>query len=191
MVSRICAVVWSTWAMTRTLPVVLGSEKIARAIPPRVVVWEGSSTALLAHTGSSSNVTGTPSTACPWASCTRTITSATWGNCAARPGSTCPTQIISGKTCREKTYPEPAVGPTSFGAQAWPPKARTRPIKTRTIRRPIRFSFGSNASRPSPGGSRSKTDMLDQLDRCSRNRPEHYAPSPGLRPQWRPGAAHP
>ena len=79
MVSLVCAVVWSTWAMIRTTPVVLGSEKTARAIPPRVVVWEGSSTALLAHTGSSSNVTGTPSTARPWASCTRTITSATCG----------------------------------------------------------------------------------------------------------------
>jgi hypothetical protein len=79
MVSLVCAVVWSTWAMIRTTPVVLGSEKTARALPPRVVVWEGSRTALLAHTGSSSNVTGTPSTARPWASCTRTITSATCG----------------------------------------------------------------------------------------------------------------
>src|SRR4029450_1783665 len=73
MVSLACAVVLSTRAMTRTIPLVLGSEKTARAIPPRVVVWEGASVALPAHSGSSSNVTSTPSTARRWASCARPV----------------------------------------------------------------------------------------------------------------------
>src|SRR6266705_3258003 len=108
----------STRAMTCTTPVVFGSDKIARAIPPRVLVWDGASDRLSAHPGSTSNVTGTPSTGRPWASCTRTINSAVFGNRAAMVEGTGPSQTIGLETCREKTYPELAVGPTSGGAQA-------------------------------------------------------------------------
>src|SRR5262249_58068993 len=95
--------------------------------------------ALPAQAGSSSNVTGTPSTGRPWASCTRTINSVTGGNCLLEEG-TGPSPMIGSATCREKTYPKPAVGPTNFGAQAPPPKASTRHIKTRAIRCAIGFS---------------------------------------------------
>src|SRR5215813_2102285 len=108
--------------MTRTTPLVWGSEKMARAIPPRVVVWEGAIDALLAHSGSTSNVTGTPSTGRPWASCTRTINSEVCGKRDASIEGTGPSQIIGSETCREKTYPEPGVGPTRCGAHAVPPK---------------------------------------------------------------------
>src|SRR2546425_73895 len=65
--------------MTRITPVVCGSDTMARAIPLRVLVWEGVMETLLAHPGSTSNVTGIPSTGCPWASCTRTRTSVAGG----------------------------------------------------------------------------------------------------------------
>src|SRR5215470_2808286 len=58
-----------------TTPVVWGLDTTACAIPPRVVVWDGASAMLCAQLGSTSNVTGTPSTGRPWASCTRTINS--------------------------------------------------------------------------------------------------------------------
>jgi hypothetical protein len=52
-----------------------------------------------------------------------------------------PIQMIGSETSREKLYPAPGVGPTSFGAQAVPPASSTRHIKTRAIYRAIGFSF--------------------------------------------------
>jgi hypothetical protein len=52
-----------------------------------------------------------------------------------------PIQMIGLEISREKLYPEPGVGPTSFGAQAVPPNTSTRHIKTRVICRAIEFSF--------------------------------------------------
>src|SRR5262249_26739729 len=139
-VSLPCAVVPSTRTIIRTTPVVRGSEKRARAIPPRVLVSEGTSEALRAQSGSSSNVTGTSSTGRPWASCTVTITVATCGNCAAAVEGTGPSQTVGSETCTEKTYPEPAVGPTRGDAQAPPPQASPRHTKIRVRCRTIQFS---------------------------------------------------
>jgi hypothetical protein len=52
-----------------------------------------------------------------------------------------PIQMIGSETSREKLYPEPGVGPTSFGAQAVPSNISTRHIETRVIYRVIEFSF--------------------------------------------------
>jgi hypothetical protein len=49
--------------------------------------------------------------------------------------------MIGSETSREKIYPAPGVGPTSFGAQAGPPTISTRHIKTRAIYRAIEVSF--------------------------------------------------
>ncbi len=52
-------VVSSTRAMTRTTPVVCGAETRARAVPPRVLVWDGAIVMLLTHPASTAKVTGT------------------------------------------------------------------------------------------------------------------------------------
>jgi hypothetical protein len=140
-VSVAWAVIVSTRAMTRTTPVVCGSDTMARAIPPRVLVWAGVSATLHAHPGSTSNVTGTPSTGCPWASCTCTINAAACGKgvlLVELPG---PIQMTGSETSRENLYPAPGVGPTSFGAQAVPPRVNTRHVKTKVRCRTIGCSL--------------------------------------------------
>src|SRR5215813_6807894 len=139
-VSLACAVMVSTLAMMCTTPVVCGLDTMARAIPPRVLVLVGASAGLLSHPGSTSNVTGTPSTGRPWASCTRTsnaVACENWASPVKGPG---PTQMVGLETSREKRYSAPGVGPTSFGAQAVPPNTSTRHVQTRAVRRAIRLS---------------------------------------------------
>ena len=196
--SLVWAVVLSTRTITRTTPLVWGSEKTARAIPPRLVVWEGASVALLAHSGSSSNITGTPSTARPWASCTRTITSATWGYRAAAVKSSTPTQMVAGKTCREKTYPAPAVGPTSCGAQARSPKPRMSPYQGQnhtschSLLLPVRARVISEKSlHVSPSPDLLASCRLRATCGLRERTPGHCPQCAGPRRQWRPGVPGP
>src|SRR5262245_55801325 len=141
LVSVAWAVMVSTRARMGTTPIVCGSDTMARAIPPRVLVWAGASDTLLAHPGSTSNVTWTPSTGCPWVSCTRTINSAACGNGMPPTEIPGPIQMIGSETFRENLYPAPGVGPTSFGAQAVPPNVSTRHVKTKVRCRTIRCSL--------------------------------------------------
>src|SRR5215813_4243698 len=115
---------------------------MARAIPPRVVVGDGASAMLCAQLGSTSNVTGTPSTGRPWASCTRTINSVDCVRSRTLPTKMPDTsQIVGSETSKEKRYPAPGVGPTSCGAQAVPPNVSMKHVKTKARRRTIRFSL--------------------------------------------------
>src|ERR1051325_5514318 len=107
-----CAVALSTRAVTCTTPMSRASKTV-RATPPRVVTWDGQTEADCAHCGSTSKVTETPSTGCPRASCTRTLTSAVGGNRSASTELLTSSQITAVEVRMEKKYPEGPVGPTS------------------------------------------------------------------------------
>src|SRR5215510_1831720 len=101
----VCTAVLSTRAVTCTTPMRRASKTV-RATPPRVVTWDGETEAYCAHCGSTSKVTGTPSTGCPRASCTRTLTSAVGGNRSASTTLLTPSQITAAEVCMEMKYPE-------------------------------------------------------------------------------------